>query len=113
MVPRRFPGACRLRRGWARWRRRGGQRRWHPSRSLGDMARRLAEEGPGRPLRDGHRRSDQAPSELAALAAELERTSARLAQAQDHAAALERSRRELVAWVSHDLRTPLAGIRAM
>jgi signal transduction histidine kinase len=26
---------------------------------------------------------------------------------------LERSRRELVAWVSHDLRTPLAGMRAM
>ncbi|MET8796728.1 histidine kinase dimerization/phospho-acceptor domain-containing protein [Nocardia sp. NPDC004568] len=30
---------------------------------------------------------------------------------QEHAA--EQSRRELVAWVSHDLRTPLAGIRAM
>ena len=27
--------------------------------------------------------------------------------------AVEQSRRELVAWVSHDLRTPLAGIRAM
>ena len=27
--------------------------------------------------------------------------------------ALEESRRELVAWVSHDLRTPLAGLRAM
>lgn len=27
--------------------------------------------------------------------------------------ALESSRRELVAWISHDLRTPLAGIRAM
>src|SRR6202022_2422541 len=36
-----------------------------------------------------------------------------LAEAKDQAAALESSRRELVAWVSHDLRTPLAGIRAM
>ena len=26
---------------------------------------------------------------------------------------LEGSRRELVSWVSHDLRTPLAGLRAM
>ena len=28
-------------------------------------------------------------------------------------APLKTSRRELIAWVSHDLRTPLAGIRAM
>jgi signal transduction histidine kinase len=54
-----------------------------------------------------------APQELAAVAAELEQTSIRLAEAQRQAALLERSRRELVAWVSHDLRTPLAGIRAM
>jgi signal transduction histidine kinase len=40
-------------------------------------------------------------------------TARRPAEAQAQAAALERSRRELVAWVSHDLRTPLAGIRAM
>lgn len=41
---------------------------------------------------------------LAGLAAETERATER---------AGESSRRELVAWVSHDLRTPLAGIRAM
>ncbi len=35
----------------------------------------------------------------------------REAHAQDQAA--ESARRELVAWISHDLRTPLAGIRAM
>ena len=29
------------------------------------------------------------------------------------AASAEKSRRDLVAWVSHDLRTPLAGLRAM
>ncbi|MEV5649499.1 HAMP domain-containing sensor histidine kinase [Nocardia sp. NPDC052254] len=34
-------------------------------------------------------------------------------QMLDQERAAESSRRELVAWVSHDLRTPLAGIRAM
>ncbi|MEV0355683.1 HAMP domain-containing sensor histidine kinase [Nocardia sp. NPDC050697] len=34
-------------------------------------------------------------------------------QIRDQERAAEQSRRELVAWVSHDLRTPLAGIRAM
>ncbi|MFI5494558.1 sensor histidine kinase [Actinoplanes sp. NPDC051859] len=34
-------------------------------------------------------------------------------QARDRERQLEASRRELVAWVSHDLRTPLAGLRAM
>jgi signal transduction histidine kinase len=37
----------------------------------------------------------------------------RLAAAAMWARQAERSRRELVAWVSHDLRTPLAGLRAM
>jgi signal transduction histidine kinase len=36
-----------------------------------------------------------------------------LARARRRADALEQGRRELVAWVSHDLRTPIAGIRAM
>jgi signal transduction histidine kinase len=52
-------------------------------------------------------------AELDDLAHRLEETSARLGRARQREQALERSRRELVAWVSHDLRTPLAGIRAM
>ena len=40
-------------------------------------------------------------------------TSERLAESRAREARLEESRRELVSWVSHDLRTPLAGLRAM
>ena len=54
-----------------------------------------------------------ASEELTALARQLEATAQRLTEARRHERALEASRRELVAWVSHDLRTPLAGIRAM
>jgi signal transduction histidine kinase len=89
------------------------------ARSVGAMARRLGEDGPVAALAPvpavtaPPRRPAAVPGELAALAAELQRTSQRLGEAQDEASALERSRRQLVAWVSHDLRTPLAGIRAM
>lgn len=48
------------------------------------------------------RRLDQATRAAASAEAEL-------AASRD----LERQRREMVAWISHDLRTPLAGIRAM
>ncbi|MER7441357.1 sensor histidine kinase [Micromonospora avicenniae] len=34
-------------------------------------------------------------------------------QARDRERRIEKGRRDLVAWVSHDLRTPLAGLRAM
>ncbi len=51
--------------------------------------------------------------ELKVLDAQLSETSARLEASRTRERALEASRRELVAWVSHDLRTPLAGIRAM
>jgi signal transduction histidine kinase len=84
-----------------------GRRLAHATRSVGDLARSLAEPGAA-PAGIG-----TPPQELAELAAQLEATSRRLTEAQEQAAALERSRRELVAWVSHDLRTPLAGIRAM
>ncbi len=57
--------------------------------------------------------NDPGPAELRGLAAELERTSERLAESRQRELRLEEARRELVSWVSHDLRTPLAGLRAM
>ena len=48
-----------------------------------------------------------------ALGRQLARRSVWEREAADRERALEASRRELVAWVSHDLRTPLAGLRAM
>src|SRR5450755_562126 len=60
-----------------------------------------------------HRPSAVLPAELAGLSDALARAHTRLAEARDRERALEASRRELVAWVSHDLRTPLAGLRAM
>ncbi len=53
------------------------------------------------------------PREFQALSDELARTNHRLAESRARAAHLEEARRELVSWVSHDLRTPLAGLRAM
>ena len=61
------------------------------------------------PNSDGRRLS----GELQRLHAELARAAQTLAESRDRERALESSRRELVAWVSHDLRTPLAGLRAM
>jgi signal transduction histidine kinase len=85
-----------------------GQRVVRASDSLIDTARHLGEGAvPGRRIGHG------APEELTRLHHELEQTSARLEEARKRERALESSRRELVAWVSHDLRTPLAGIKAL
>jgi signal transduction histidine kinase len=70
------------------------------ARSFGDGGDFTAPDGP-------------VTAELAALGAELAATSAKLAASRERERALESSRRELVAWISHDLRTPLAGLRAM
>ena len=55
----------------------------------------------------------QSGAELTALANELVATSAKLAESRDREQRIEESRRELVAWIAHDLRTPLAGIMSM
>jgi signal transduction histidine kinase len=77
------------------------------SRWLGDSAALIAE---GRMPGDLPHRSSQ---ELSAVAEALKDMCLRLDEARERERALEASRRELVAWVSHDLRSPLAGIRAM
>ncbi|WP_299931223.1 HAMP domain-containing sensor histidine kinase [uncultured Nocardioides sp.] len=78
--------------------------RW--SRRLREHVRRIGGGLPDEP-------APQAPSELSGLASELAAARRRLEEAAAREQRLEESRRELVSWVSHDLRTPLAGIRAM
>jgi len=75
-----------------------------------DLARATRRLGDGGVVGDAPR---PAPAELSRLRHELEETSRRLDEARARERALDVSRRELVAWVSHDLRTPLAGIRAV
>ncbi|MDQ6725066.1 MAG: HAMP domain-containing histidine kinase [Actinomycetota bacterium] len=79
------------------------------SGSLGDLAQRIGDDGAA----GAGAVPPRGPSELVGLGAELEAALDRLAESRELAAAAEDSRRQLVAWVSHDLRTPLAGIRAM
>ena len=78
--------------------------RW--SRSVRAEVRRIGGGLPEGP-------APHAPAELRELAGELAQARHRLEEASARESRLEESRRELVSWVSHDLRTPLAGIRAM
>lgn len=57
--------------------------------------------------------SSQLPAELAVVVADLERTRLLLAETRRREQAAEDARRELVRFMSHDLRTPLAGLRAL
>ncbi|WP_207781999.1 sensor histidine kinase [Phytoactinopolyspora limicola] len=81
------------------------------TRQVGDYARTMVDEdGSIAPSSAPH---VTGPGELAGLVAELADVSRRLDESQKREHALETSRRELIAWVSHDLRAPLATIRAM
>jgi signal transduction histidine kinase len=75
--------------------------------ALAGAARRIG-EGSGKPSLP-----DLPTVELALIGRELAAMTDRLEEARGRERAMEASRRELVAWVSHDLRTPLSGIRAM
>ncbi len=76
------------------------------SHALRDEARRFGQSGEFVSTGAG-------PAELQELSEELAQTSVRLRESREREERLEGSRRELVSWVSHDLRTPLAGLRAM
>src|SRR6266536_102719 len=52
-------------------------------------------------------------AEVATVAEALDAATARLVAARDRERAMEAGRRDLVAWISHDLRTPLASLRAL
>ena len=53
------------------------------------------------------------PAELAQVVADLAETRRILAESRARERAAEQARRELVSFMSHDLRTPLAGLRAL
>jgi signal transduction histidine kinase len=84
------------------------------TRALGAGLASLTDSGAD-PVSDhvSDRANGSHPAEIATLAAELEQTRAQLSAARERERAVEQSRRELVAFMSHDLRTPLAGVRAL
>lgn len=84
-----------------------GSRVSRNAKALADAARSIGRgESPGI-------QSPVMSHELATLAAELESSSRMLEASRQREAAVENARRELVSWISHDLRTPLASMRAM
>ena len=78
------------------------------SRALRKAARSLGQDETGFSAPAG-----PMAAELAALSRELDATALKLRESRERERRMDASRRQLVAWVSHDLRTPLAGLRAM
>lgn len=78
------------------------------SRAVGELAQGISDG-------TAHHRVQLAlpTAELARLGAQITEVSAQLEQVRRREQALEQSRRELITWISHDLRGPLTSIRAM
>ncbi len=86
----------------------GSRRLTYTLRDLGSDTHRQTGDSPS----DGAARNGEM-RELAALATELDSTRARLAVAQRRTRALQDTRLELLAFLCHDLLTPLARLRAL
>jgi signal transduction histidine kinase len=88
------------------------------SRQLQDSIGLLVTDSENVRATDVHQRDSGAndrslPAELARVEEELAEARQTLAGARQRERAAERSRQELVSFMSHDLRTPLAGLRAL
>jgi signal transduction histidine kinase len=88
------------------------------SRQLQDSIGLLVSDSEGVPATEVHQHDSGAndrslPVELARVEEELAEARQTLADARQRERAAERSRQELVSFMSHDLRTPLAGLRAL
>lgn len=73
----------------------------------------ISDLGPDTPRRPVGPEDAALPAELARAMAELESTRNRLAEARERERAAQYARQQLVRHLSHDLRTPLSGLRAM
>ena len=72
-----------------------------------------AEVGSGPPRPPSPARRVGGTAEVATVAEALDAAEARLVAAREREHAMDASRRDLIAWISHDLRTPLASLRAL
>jgi signal transduction histidine kinase len=85
------------------------------SAELGAAVERLVKDSTsvGAPVVPAGALVTQIPEELASVLTDLDATRRTLAETRSRQQAAEDARRELVSFMSHDLRTPLAGLRAL
>jgi signal transduction histidine kinase len=87
----------------------------HASRRVGAGLLQLVSDSAGNTpvVADRPAETDAAPRELALVLDDLAETRRTLAESRARERAAEQARQELVSFMSHDLRTPLAGLRAL